>query len=241
MICVQCRNEKWDQDTCPHCGLDEKLALLTKADQLRLAGNNALAAEYFTKFLGYDPDNSEVLKRNAGCLYFEAISTKSETWFEKADAGLKASLARDWDWSQGHQLRVDLSFYYHRLDELAREYESISLQNGPQQKIALEVLKIIRLTKKFKEAPPDVQVQISSDNEWFLLVKSFWPSALAIPFLLWLIYRITSASNAREDSNVAALFLVLMVIVMAVILVVYLCMVFYKRNKKKEAKEKKIA
>lgn len=241
MICVQCKNEKWEEAICPVCGLGEKEALLTRADQFRGEGSHALAAEYYGKYLEHDSGNIDVLTRKANALYLEAVSRREKVFFDKAEESLAAVLQKDWNWETGHQLRVDLYFCFGMLDELAREYEKILNEDGPRKNKALDILKVIQLTKKFKESPPDVFTEMNNSGEWTLMLKGFWPLLTGVPLLLWVAYEFASAPRAREDNNVPVLFFVLMIIALTIVLLIYVSMKMYKGNRKKRKEGNGIA
>ena len=233
MICVQCKNEKWDQDICSQCGLGEKEALLKRANGYRNDRNYSQAVDYYNKVLSRDPDDTDVLKQKANCIYSEAVSLREKLLFEKAEELLSSILKNDWSWEKGHQLRIDLFYCFGQLDKLSKEYLEISDREGPRQKIAREALKVIQLTTRFNENPPNVLTELSSNTEWLLLLKSFWLLFLGIPGLLWLVYKLTVAPHAREESNAPGLFFVLMIIITTIILIIYTSMKMYKRNQTK--------
>ena len=241
MICVQCKNEKWSQDICPNCGWGDREASLAKADQFRQSGRYLSAIDFYNKVLSADPENMDVQMLKANCLYLEAVSTHKKSFFDQARGSLEQILQKKWDWEKGHQLRVDLFLSFGSLDELAKEYEPVANVEGPKKRIAQDIVRIIQLSKKFKENPPDVIVEVNLTNEWVKLLKSFWFLPLGIPPLLWLAYKFSSDPHSKEESGTPGLFLVLMIITLMIIAVIYIGMKLYRGNQKKEKEGNKIA
>ncbi len=103
MICPLCKNEKWDVDICPKCGLDENEALLTKAKELKLAERYLEAGDLFQKFIQLEPGEENALRMLATCLSIETISRRDVMLFERTRKALTQALDNDWAWDQGHQ------------------------------------------------------------------------------------------------------------------------------------------
>ncbi|MGH7738713.1 MAG: tetratricopeptide repeat protein, partial [bacterium] len=142
MLCPNCKNEKWNDETCPHCGMDHPAAILAQADHYHRDGLNIQAARQYEEYLRLDPDRWEVSRKRAIAWYGETVSTKNKSLFDKADQALAQTLDQDWDWEQGHQFRVNLYYAFGRLEEMTQEY-SKTLAEVPERAImAAKVLKV---------------------------------------------------------------------------------------------------
>ncbi len=240
MICPQCKNEKWDQETCPDCGLGEKEALLNQAEIFKKEGNLLTALGFYEKYLFLDPGNFEVLSQRAVCLCQEAVSRGEIPLFQKADEALISVFQTSWTWERGHQTRVDLYYNFGKLEELLNEYENISLEKDFRYSISQKMIKIINLTRKFKETPPAVLTTVKGDNQT-IYIKSFWPLFIGVPILLWGAYEIAALPHSREGGNVVILFFVFLFIALSIIVLIYLCTRLYKKNQNEIKKENKFA
>ncbi|HVM33242.1 MAG TPA: tetratricopeptide repeat protein [bacterium] len=205
MLCPHCKNEKWTEDVCPRCGLDQKAALLTQGDLYQKDGRNPEAARCYEQYLKLDPDCWDVERKKAICLYADALAQKGGS-FAQADQALGQALDKQWDWEQGHQFRVNLAFAYGRLGEVQDQYEKIAAENPDRKEQAEKTMKIILLTERFAEPDPDP----ASPPE-----KSWRPSnlltltlLLALPLWLWILLRtLQPTTPGGETGNGATLWL----------------------------------
>lgn len=182
MICPNCKNEKWSEEVCPQCGLDQKSALLAQGDLYQQKGRPLEATKFYEQYLLLDPDQWDVLRKRAIVLYGAALKSMDKTLFEKADQALALALEKEWDWEQGHQFRVNLFYAYGNLKEMEAIYTQISGENPGRREIAEKNLKIIRLTEQFANPAPE-QADVAPKKEtskWLVPLL-----LLATPIWIW--------------------------------------------------------
>jgi hypothetical protein len=229
LICPHCRNEKLDQDICPHCGLDEKTALLKSADLARGSGKTEQAITYYDRYLqlSYDP---EVNRQRVSCLYILAVSHFDGPWFNKTSEGLFCVLNDDWSWQRGHQCLIDLFNNYGKLELLEKEYERIAEQDESKRQKCESLIETIRLMQKFKENPPIAFTAISDSNS---LLKSLWPLS-GIPFLLWGMFQVAVLAKAKDENHKPLLIFIFFILGLGVCILILISMNRYKGKDRKK-------
>lgn len=202
MICPKCRHEKWADDICPNCGLDQKNALLEMAESARGSDRFAEASKFFDQYLQIVPNDLEAHRGNAICLYLDSLKNPNENSFRKADDAIIQVLERDWDWEKGHLSRLDLHFQFSKIESLKKEYEEISVRNAEKRATCNKILEVARLTSKFHEAPPAVRTDILDwRQELVIFFKNFWSMIFGIPFLLWMIWELAEMSRSIDENK----------------------------------------
>jgi tetratricopeptide (TPR) repeat protein len=202
MLCPNCKNEKWSDEVCPQCGLDQKAALLTQGDLYQQEGRSLEAAKFYGQYLLLDPDQWDVLRKRAIGLYGAALSSMDKTLFEKADQALALALEKEWDWEQGHQFRVNLFYAFGNLKEIEAIYTQISRGNPARREIAEKNLRIIQLTEQFaKPASEESGAAPKKPTPKWLVPLLL----LATPIWLWILVKTlnsdqTDSAPANHDS-----------------------------------------
>lgn len=236
MICPKCKNEKWDENICPQCGLSEKEALLFAGELFDKAGKVHQATECYEKYLLLEPNNFEVECKMAAGVCSEAISRREPPLFEKADSVTKNILERHWGWEKGHQIRSGLFFCFNQLDMLNNEYELVCQKDESKRKYCEKMITNIKLMKKFMETHPTAygQYPFEDENEYALWFKSFWPLALGAPVILGGIYAFSKLQNAKDPNSFLYSLITFVVAGSGIIALFLLSMNFYKKNGKRE-------
>lgn len=237
MICPRCKNEKLDQNICPHCGLDEKTALIKSADSAHQDGKVELAITYYDRYLqlSYDP---EINQKRASCLFMFAASHFGDSNFNKACEGLFRALNDDWSWQKGHQFLIDLFYKYGKLEILEKEYEQIASHDELKRKECERLIGTIRLLKKFKDNPPSASTALS-DFDAGTTLKSFLPLS-GIPFLLWGIYKAANLARSKDGNHTPLLIFICFVLGLAICVLILISMNRFKGKNKEKVKEIKI-
>ena len=237
MICPFCKNEKWDVDNCPKCGLDNKEALLTKAKELKLAEKYLEAGDLLQKFIKLEPDNKTALYLFATCLSIEAIARGEVELFERARMALKEALDAEWTWEWGHQLQIDLFIFFGRQKELIKDYERKYLNDDSKKNVCERMLKIIQLTEKYKENPPMVSTYLISDLGFITILIRFWFLFLGLPLLLLGLYEVPNISLSTNDKFTFLAPFVFFILGMGIIVLILVSMNIYrKRNRNDKGK-----
>ena len=229
MICPNCKNEKWNEEVCPRCGLDSKAAFLAQGDLYQQQGRALEAAKFYEETLRLDPDQWDVLRKRAIVLYCAALSAGAKPLFEKADQALALALDKEWDWEQGHQFRVNLFYAFGDLKEIEQVYAKISRENPPRKEMADKILQVIQLTEKFANPDPDGPAPkpawLRSNNPWVLIFLA------SIPFWLWLIQNLLFPPDAQDlKSNPNTLFVGDFVLLVCGLGLVVLSIVFFRQK-----------
>lgn len=231
MICPKCRNEKLDLDVCSQCGLTEREALLQAAQVSRRDGKLSPAINFYDKYLRLEPGDAEALRQKATCLYLHAVQRMEPTWFDQANQALKLILEKDWAWEAGHQHRIDLFSSFGRLEELEEEYRQVQTDDEPKQTACLNALKVIQLTKKFKEETfLSTESALDANALW---LKKTWP-LLLLPFVLWVMFEFSDFIRAKETDDYSWLFFVWILLGLLVILLFYIYMKLSRDSRKKK-------
>jgi tetratricopeptide (TPR) repeat protein len=200
MLCPNCKNEKWNEEVCPRCGMDPQTALLSKADLYQQEGRHLDAARYYEDYLKLEPGQWDVVRKKAVALYGAALKAQDKNSFTKADQALAEALEQEWDWEQGHQFRVNLSYEYGRLEDIKDQYERAAAQTPARKGQAEKAMKIILLTERFA-APSDEEKAASPKKSW---ISSDWITlamVLAVPLWLWFLARTLFPSTATATSG----------------------------------------
>lgn len=189
MICPKCHHEKFS-DPCPSCGLYEPDALLAAAEEQRTKENYFQQLALFDKYSNIVPDNLEVMKKRVLLRFILFNREPNENELGKLDMEIVRVLRKEWGWIQGHECRVQLFQIAGDLKILEDDYQKHTQSvQGEDRLVDEKVLKIIHLTRSFKENPPridyplgssEVNTQVSSRWKWVLLllipagVGQFW-------------------------------------------------------------------
>jgi hypothetical protein len=195
LICPKCKNEKLDRDICPRCGLSECEALLQTAQSFHQEGNISSAIEFYGRYLRLKPSNTEVSRQKVICLYLEAVKSKKPEWFDQANRALVLELEKDWNWEPGHQYRIDLFSSFGKLKELEEEYLRIQTSGETKRAVCANLLKIIRLTKKFKEE--NLTFANSAPKTNLSWLRKAWP-LLLIPVVLLGLFSLSDSSTSKD-------------------------------------------
>lgn len=202
MICPKCRHEKWAEDICPNCGLDQKKALLVMAEFTRESNRFTEASKLYDQFLQLVPEDLEAQKGKATCLYLEGLKDLDENKFQKADEAIIRILEKDWAWEKGHLSRVDLYFHFFKIEKLKKDYEGIATHDENKRIVCQKILEIIRLTSKFHETPPVVRTNISGRYQDFeSFFKKYWIMIFGTSFLLWMIWVLAEMSRLAAENK----------------------------------------
>jgi hypothetical protein len=231
LICPKCRNEKLAQDVCPQCGLPEREALLQAAQSFRQAGKISSAIGYLDRCLHLGPGDTEALRQKAVCLYLEAIKSRELKWFDQANQTLVLELEKDWNWEPGHQYRIDLFSSFGRLKELEEEYLQTQTSDPVKKTICADMLKIIRLTRKFKEETL-LTAESEPNNKWSWL-KTMWPLGL-LPFAILAMFMLSAAARSKETGYLEWIPYLWMLLGISVIFLFLFTMKLVHDNKKRK-------
>lgn len=233
MICPQCKNEKWNDNACPHCGLGEKEALLSAGEGFQKTGRMPQAIECYEKYLKLEPVDFKVECLKAKALCLEAVSTKNPTLFKSADDYVSKLLEKHWDWEEGYQQRVNLFYCFGKLEELETEYR-LRLEKTPLGRdINQRVIEIIHLTQKFRENPPPFSEPILPDEVPSLWSKDFLPLLVGLPLVLGMAYGVSKFLDVKERNSVFLFFFVFLVSGLIIVALFFLSMNLYRKNRKK--------
>jgi tetratricopeptide (TPR) repeat protein len=229
MLCPNCKNEKWNEEVCPQCGLDQTTALLKQGDLYQQQGRALDAAKFYEEYLRLDPDQWDVLRKHAIVLYRAALSAGTKPLFERADQALALALNKEWDWEQGHQFRVNLFYAFGDLKEIEQVYARIGRENPPRKEIADKTLQVIQLTEKFaqpdSDSPSAKPAPPRPINPWVFILLPL------IPFCLWLIQGLLFPSDAQDlKSNPNTLFIGDFVLLVCGLGLVVLSIVFFRQK-----------
>lgn len=233
MICPQCKNEKWNDNACPHCGLSEKEALLSAGEGFQKAGRIPQAIECYEKYLELEPGDFKVGCLRAKALCLEAISTKDPSLFKSADDHFSELLEKRWDWEEGYQQRVNLFYCFGKLEELEAEYR-IRFEEAPQRRdVYQRIIGIIHLARKFKENPPSFTEPVLLDEGPTLWSKDFLPLLVGLPLVLGTAYGVSKSLDVKEGNSVFLLFFVFFVSGLIIVALFFLSMNLYRKNRKR--------
>lgn len=214
--------------------MDEKEALLTKAKELKVAKRYLEAGELLQKFNQLEPGNKTGLCLRATCLSIEAITRREFNIFEKARVALKQALDADWTWEMGHQLQIDLFTCFGQQVELEKNYKQTSLNDNSKKTICDKMIKIILLAGKFKETPPSVSTQLTSDFGLLTVFKRYWILFLGFPSLLWALYEVPNISLA-SDSKISFLApFIFFILGIGVFVLILIGMYIYRKSNKNQ-------
>jgi hypothetical protein len=231
LICPKCRNEKLTQDVCPQCGLTEREALLQAAQSSRQEGKISSAISFYDKYLRLEPASAEILRQKAICLYLEAVKSKEQNWFDQANRTLVFELEKDWNWESGHQYRIDLFFSFGRLEELEAEYRQVQTADELKQAVCSNVLKIIQLTKKFKDEN-FLFADSAPKAKWSWLRKA-WP-LLLLPIVLWGMFLLSDSTPSKDPEYFSWIPFVWVLMGISVILLLLIAMKLNRYDAKKK-------
>lgn len=238
MICPQCKNEKLDEDICHECGLSEKEALKSVADTLQREGRTALAIEFYQKYLLLDPDSIEVLRKKSSCLCLEAMGRGTVSMFDAANEALMQTLHKEWGWEKGHQFRVDLFSRFGKLADLREEYENIARQDAPRKESCEDIVKIIKLTEKFKNEPPAVLTELNQEDKLFAVLKNFWPLFVGA-MIGWVAIEVTASFVSDDKNNKLIVFLLRGFLGFSLLGLLVMNVLSYRKNKDQKNMGKK--
>ncbi len=206
-----------DAPACPHCGLQEKEALLKAADLYWAEGKQDLSVDYYGRYLALDPSDFDTACKRAAYLCSMARERRDTLLFQKADQGIAEILRDHWDWKAGHQNRMDLYFCFGKLDGLLAQYQKIAGEDPAKAGIGGEMGQWIRLMMRFKEEKPNVPESLKVGEGSSLLFESFWPLLLAIAFSFALGVFIPAGSSPDEESTHKLSLVQQMVIILALL------------------------
>lgn len=232
MICPNCKNEKWDADTCSQCGLDERAALLSSADGLRKDGKWRKAAEAYDRYLKLYSDRTEVRRRKASCLSQEAARSLDPALFESANVDLGQVLEEDWGWEEGHRLRMDLFYKFGKLEDLRSEYEQMELKDENRAAFSAYMSRVIRLTEQFKKNPPIVHSSLEEEGGRFQWFKNYWPLVTGLPLVLLAVVKVSSLPRSNGGNSFLFLFLTYLMLGIIVLALFFATMQLRKGEKK---------
>lgn len=239
MICPNCKNEKWDADTCPQCGLDGKTALLSLADTLRKAGKWRQAAETYDKYLALAPGVKDVKRRKASCLC-QAAATSDPALFDMAGVFLGQLLEEDWDWEEGHLLRMDLFYHFGKLDVLLNEYQQTGFRNENRKAYCDQMIRVIRLTDQFRKNPPVVHTSLEGEGGRLSWLKKYWPLVIGLPLVVLAVVKVSTTPHSKDEGNFLFLFLAYVILGLIVLVLFFATMQLSKGGKKTLSGDKKI-
>jgi tetratricopeptide (TPR) repeat protein len=233
MLCPNCKNEKWNEDTCPQCGLDQKTALLNQGDLYQKEGRNLEAVKFYEQTLLLNPEDWDVLRKRAIGLYSAALSAGNKALFDKAEEALTQALEKEWNWEQGHQFRINLFYDFGNLKEMQQAYTRTSQQNPGRKEMAEKILKIIHLTEKFAQAQSEPSAPSAAQE----LSKWLLPGALlSIPFWLWILWRFLYPADPKNaPSGSVAIFTSIAAVLLCVGLI-FLALIFSPKKEKNTKK-----
>ena len=197
MLCPNCKNDKWNEEVCPRCGMDQKTALLAQGDFYQQEGRHLDAARYYEDYLKLDPGQWDAVRKRAVALYVAALGAKAKNNFTRADEALAKALGQEWDWEQGHQFRVNLSYEYGQLENIKDQYE-LAAQNPARKDQTDKTMKIILLTERFAAPEGEAETAKKSwlSSDWITLTM-----VLAVPVWLWFLARTLFPSTANATSG----------------------------------------
>lgn len=232
MICPSCKNEKWDKDVCPQCHLDEKAALLIRAETYGLEGKHDLELEFYNRYLRIEPTSINILIKRANNLHIAAISSSEERLFNQANEALLFIIEKDWSLEKAHYYRVNLFFHFGKLNILKTEYEQMCLGNEIRKKVCDDILKVISLTEKFNQGHLGSSVNAAFDGN--VLLKSFLPLLIGLPLLLGAVYRTVLLLSAKEENDTVMAAGIFMLLGASILILILFCMRSYSMAKKKK-------
>ena len=234
MICSHCKNEKWDIDVCPNCGLSEREALWAEAEKSRKSQKWLFAVKAYQKYLLFQPRHLEALQKVANCLSMIASLNFQDSLFHQASQAIFEALNEDWDWERGHELLIDLYTRYEKLEDLSKQYEQIASREVAKAKICENMVRTIRLTQKFKNALPVVNTSLDQTNSLKEFIKDFWFLFL-LPLLLGAIYIGSTLLNSRNEKQ--TYFLIFLITGLGLsVLVTFMVSVALRRKKRTSGK-----
>jgi hypothetical protein len=231
LICPLCKNEKWNNDICPNCGLGEKEALLARANELKKREMYLEAGDLFQKFLQLEPGQKSALRMLAVCLSIETISRRDVVLYERARAALTQALDSDWLWDQGHQFQIDLSICFQKQADLINDYEKMSLNNEARKSVSERMIKVIRLTEKFKDNPPVVSTNLTSDFGGMSFFKKYWIVLLGLPILLFAIYEVPNIFYGNKEKISFLAPFIFLTLGAGILVLILMGLNIYRKNK----------
>jgi tetratricopeptide (TPR) repeat protein len=202
MICPNCKNEKWSEELCPQCGLDQKAALLAQGDLYQQQGRALEAEKFYEQYLRLDPDQWDVLRKRAIVLYGAALASGKKPLFDRADQALALALDKEWDWEQGHQFRINLFYAFGDLKEMEQVYSRISQEIPPRKELSDKILQVIQLTEKFANPDPPSEGAAPEPEPARKPIRWLYLLLFTVPLWLWLIQLFlfpTDAENLNAD------------------------------------------
>lgn len=165
MICPNCKNEKWEKDVCPVCGLAEWDAWEAVGVRAHSQGRFPQAVAAYEKVLESNPHDPGAARGRALSLAAWAETTSDPELFERAQAAFSGILEADWGWMEGHQVRLRLHQRSGRLEELLEKYRT-SGPEGDGEPIRAEMIRVLELTRKFAAVPPAASTSFSGWKGW---------------------------------------------------------------------------
>jgi hypothetical protein len=221
-------------DPCPACGLFEPDALLAASEEQWTKENYFQQLALLEKYLSLVPDNIEVLKKRVLLRLILFNRDPSDNQLGKLDMEIVGVLRKEWGWIQGHECRIQLYQIAGDLKILEDDYEKHNLSAAGEDRLVDEkVLKIIHLTRSFKENPAKIDYPNASSEvnarersgwKWFLLllisvgVGQFWFN--------------TSSLNKEGDEKILWFACLELALVFLVVITVWMM-----RSRKKEKPE----
>jgi hypothetical protein len=198
LICPNCKNEYFGNETCPSCGLTEEHALRRTAEELLRQERYAMAAEHLGRILHRNPHDVEVWKMQAGAYARMALISRDPMEMAHAEVVLRETVNLDWEWETGHQFRIQIADKSDRLDELVREYRAIA-QDGTSDRsaTAVRMIQVIQLTLQFKSEMPQVR-GLKDPLSWRDYGVAFWPLLIGLPFTVISTQSAIQAYQAKE-------------------------------------------
>ncbi len=191
-----------DASACPHCGLQEKEALLKAADIYWAEGKQDLAVDYYGRYLALEPSDFDTACKRASYLCSMARERRDTLLFQKADQGIAGVLRDHWDWKAGHQNRVDLYYCFGKLGDLLAEYQKTGERDPARAAACGETIRLIQLVARFQGEKPGVSESLREEDDTSLLVRSFWPLLLAIG-LSWIMALLFPSGGPSPDEGAA--------------------------------------
>ena len=234
MICPLCKNEKWEDDICPKCGLDENEALLTKTKELKLTERYLEAEDLFKKFILLEPGEENVLRMLATCLSIETISRRDVMLFERTRTALTQALDNDWAWDQGHQFQINLFICFGKQKDLIKDYEQIGLRDETRKNISEKMIKIIKLTEKYKVNPPMVSTNLNSDSGLITSLEKYWNFLFGLCVFLWAINEVPNISKGLEEKKSFLAAFIFFIFGTGILVLILVGMNIYRNNNGKK-------
>lgn|GEM_PF-4794797 len=202
MICPKCRHDKL-LDPCPTCGLFEPEALLEAAEEQGSRGNLSQQLVLWNKYLKLLPDDLKVAQHKVLLKFILFNNNPKSDQLDALKLEFGDVLMRDWSWTPGHELRVQLYQNARDLKTLEGIYKKHCQSKDAAEKLIDEnIIKIIHLTEKFSENPPQVQyLGDESANGGLLKSRRKWILMVLIPAGIWQVWISPSNPTVEEDEK----------------------------------------